>query len=122
MGLASTYLRMKAEVEVYKTACDQDPLDSFDPAVYAEDPEFCAFLQRVEEDRKRGDVSWEWCDVKVEVTFNGVFEGEAFLGACSYVNFQDFKEGGYYEDLLDEAFDDLERRLTSHLIVFAVNM
>ena len=121
MGLASTYLRMKSEVEVYKIECDQDPLDSFDPEVYAEDPEFCAFVQRVEEYRKRGEVSWEWCDVRVEVTFNGVFEGEAFLGSCSFANFQDFKEGGYYEDLLDEAFGDLERTLTFRVFTFLLN-
>lgn len=53
---------------------------------------------------------WAWCCVKVTAKFAGL-EGADYLGACSYNNIADFKAGGYYEDMIDRALDELIKEL-----------
>lgn len=53
---------------------------------------------------------WAWCRVKVTATWRGV-EGEDHLGGCSYKSEKDFKEGGDFEDMKNEAYS----RLVSNL-------
>lgn len=53
-----------------------------------------------------GDV-WTWCSVHV-VARLGNFEGDAWLGACSYKDEEDFKQGGYYIDMKRDALEDLQ--------------
>jgi hypothetical protein len=56
-----------------------------------------------------GDV-WAWASVKVEcaVELNGEkFTGCSYLGACSYEDEEDFKTGGYYEQMKEDAKKDL---------------
>ena len=59
----------------------------------------------------RGDV-WAWGAVSVIARWRG-FAGYAHLGACSYADEEDFKRGGYYEDMRKEAQEDLEREVAS---------
>ena len=57
---------------------------------------------------------WAWCCVRVVATvdFDGeAFQGNTFLGGCSYLSEDDFKEGCYYADLCEEAREDLLRTL-----------
>lgn len=62
----------------------------------------------------RGD-TWAWASVLVKAEWNG-FTGTAGLGCCSYRDEADFKaEGGYYEGLKTEAFDDLYGTVASAL-------
>jgi hypothetical protein len=51
---------------------------------------------------------WAWCTVKVSAKWRN-FCGRDYLGGCSYSSKQDFCEGGYFEDMKAEAFDDLIR-------------
>jgi len=44
-----------------------------------------------------------WCYVIVTARW-GCLEGSAYLGCCLYKSEEDFKGGGYYEDLKKEAF------------------
>lgn len=53
---------------------------------------------------------WRWCIVRVTAQWNG-FEGDDFLGCCSYHSEEDFKTGGYWEDMKQCAFDDLIRTI-----------
>jgi hypothetical protein len=66
--------------------------------------------QWVKDQLNRGN-EWAWCYVRVVATWaapNGeTFTGAAGLGACSYESEKDFREGGYYPDLCDEALADL---------------
>lgn len=56
---------------------------------------------------------WAWCTVVVKARW-GQFTGLAVLGCCSYEDEHDFKvEGGYYLDLVDEALDDLNEKLSA---------
>lgn len=75
-----------------------------------------------EEDRKaeqavadaldRGNV-WAWASVRVVASFDG-FEGDDFLGACSYDSEADFRTpGGYFDDMRAQAVDALAERLKS---------
>lgn len=55
---------------------------------------------------ERGD-EWAWCVVRVIASADG-FEGDAYLGGCSYRDEADFKApGGYFEDMKNEAKADL---------------
>lgn len=57
-----------------------------------------------------GDV-WAWAIVTVRAiltTEEGeTYEGSDTLGACTYRDAEDFKAGGYYEDMQDAALADL---------------
>lgn len=55
-----------------------------------------------------GDV-WAWCSVRVTCA-DGETEGEAWLGGCSYKDEEDFKAGGYFDDMKAEALEDMERK------------
>ena len=54
--------------------------------------------------------TWAWCSVCVVAEAGGV-EGRAYLGACSYKDEEDFRAGGYYEQMQKEAKDDLMEQL-----------
>lgn len=59
---------------------------------------------------------WAWCMVIVECTHPAcpAIKGNAILGSCSYSSSKDFVENsGYYDDMRQEALDDLERQLKS---------
>lgn len=46
---------------------------------------------------------WAWCTVKVTVKW-GKNIGNDYLGCCSYKSFEDFKNGVYYEEMVENAF------------------
>lgn len=54
---------------------------------------------------------WAWAYVTVMAKWNNV-RGVASLGGCSYKSEEDFKQpGGYYDDMKQEALDDLNKGL-----------
>lgn len=53
---------------------------------------------------------YAWFVAKVTCKL-GDFEGVDYLGGCSYKSEADFKNDGYYEDMKEEAFQDLLRKL-----------
>ena len=67
------------------------------------DPDFVA---AVNEMYMSAEGDWGWCRVAVEASFGGMC-GVAHLGQCSYLNLDDFKAGGYYEQLVEEAVGEL---------------
>ena len=69
-----------------------------------QDAEQIASIQQQLEDGQE----WAWCDVEVRATI-GELTARTYLGACSYGSEQDFMVDGYYADLCDEAFAELER-------------
>lgn len=59
---------------------------------------------------ERGN-DWAWCHVEVTASYDGL-TGHAGLGACSYESEKAFRvPGGYYDDLVIEALDDLWAQL-----------
>ena len=85
-------------------------------------------LQRVEQ----GD-EWAWCHVKVTIYASCVRMVECGmaitvdtwandnLGCCSYMDEDEFKAGGYYEDMVKTCIDAINGRLAgiSNLLEFA---
>jgi len=53
---------------------------------------------------------WAWCIVCVKVSACDTIEKE-YLGACSYEDEQDFKHGGYYDDMVNECLIRLNESL-----------
>ena len=53
---------------------------------------------------------WRWCSVQVTISYNGI-EFSDYLGGCSYESEEDFKEGGYYDDMVDQVKLDLTNNL-----------
>lgn len=88
-------------------------LDSGDPAVDKEvEDEILARLER-------HDV-WAWCTVKIIVSFCLVddiptLQNTQYLGCCSYKDEDEFQAGGYYEDMINEGIDELNKKLASIL-------
>lgn len=60
---------------------------------------------------------WAWCVVKVTARVPGVdvVEGVDYLGACSYASAEDFKQGGYLEQMQDSAYAELCRNAEAML-------
>lgn len=59
---------------------------------------------------------WGWCMVTVRARY-GPFTGESHLGACSYANEQDFREGGYFEQMRDEAVANLKASIAEAMSI-----
>lgn len=56
--------------------------------------------------------SWAWCTVKVTAHWENM-HGSDFLGCCSYLSEKDFIEGGYYQDMKNEALGYLNDQIKS---------
>jgi hypothetical protein len=55
-----------------------------------------------------GDV-WAWAQVEVQATLPDRRTVSPHLGGCCYEDANNFKEGGYYEDMIAEALINAER-------------
>lgn len=72
-------------------------------------------VQTILDDYNAGN-PWAWCCIKViaRVEFEGQeFKGETYLGCCSYEDEKDFKAGGYYEQMCQEALESLMGHLAA---------
>ena len=59
---------------------------------------------------------WGWCTVRVTATLPDIdVQGNAYLGACSYTSKKDFMSGGYFEQMVEEAKDELRKELKRHV-------
>jgi hypothetical protein len=96
------------EVEFSLTIEDEDiPMD-FDSG----EPEKDEALKKELRDRlDRGDL-WAWCCVKVTAKWK-TWEGVDYLGGCSYDGEEDFKKDGHWEDMKDQALEDLNKKIAS---------
>lgn len=57
--------------------------------------------------KRRSSNVWAWAAVTVRGSFLGL-STEEYLGGCSYRNEQDFRDGGYFEDMQRTITDRLE--------------
>jgi hypothetical protein len=52
--------------------------------------------------------NWAWCFVEVRATHTPTgLTASAYLGGCSYKDEADFRAGGYFDDMKDEATAEL---------------
>ena len=67
---------------------------------------------------------WAWCCAHVRVYLRGAVErpgyvsqtlkglhGDDYLGGCDYASAEDFRAGGYYDDMVAEALADLQAKV-----------
>lgn len=83
--------------------------------------DYSEYIEKVLNDN--GANPWLWCSVKVTAGWFEL-EGYSYLGACAYQSEEDFKNGGYFEQMKDEAFEQLKEkveRLTSHYNLLTAN-
>ena len=72
-------------------------------------------IKWVEEQIEDGN-EWGWCSVKVTARLEGYgIEEYDYLGSCSYKNEADFKAGGYYEQMEEAAFLNLNEKVSRML-------
>lgn len=55
---------------------------------------------------------WAWCTAHVRVTYRGILVADTYLGCCSYKGEEDFKSGGYYDDMVSECLDEVNAKLS----------
>lgn len=78
-----------------------------------------ADLEIIDAIKKASEYSeWAWCCVKVTASWGG-FEGTAYLGGVSILEDEDpekyFREHlGYFEDMKEEAIEDLKQTIRHH--------
>ena len=64
----------------------------------------------------KGDV-WAWCSVRVHASLGGFTGSSSWLGCCNYHSEADFRQpGGYYDDLKQEAIEDLKEKIEAEKI------
>jgi hypothetical protein len=59
----------------------------------------------------RGNV-WAWCTVHVIASWKN-FQGDDYLGGCSYKSEAEFKRDAYYADMKKVALDDLNEKVAA---------
>jgi len=71
-------------------------------------------IERIES----GD-NWAWCCVHVTAQIPGVaLTGDAYLGGCTYDNEPQFRECPYFEDMMNEALEDLLIQLKAASVAY----
>ncbi len=96
------------EITVKAEDALESPLESYavKGIVSADSPECFQFCYNVQEMIDEHGL-WGWCSVHVAARFGPLY-GHAYLGGCSYKDEDDFKAGGYFEQLRDEAIAELQ--------------
>lgn len=67
--------------------------------------------QWIRDQLDRGN-DWAWCTAHVRVTYKDILVADEYLGGCSYESANDFKKGGYYDDMVDTCIDQINEQLT----------
>jgi hypothetical protein len=90
------------------------PENEISPSDDLEDEESIKWI----EDQIESGNDWAWCRVKVTARLKEYdIEEYTYLGACSYKNEAAFKKGGYYEGMEDEAFLNLNEKVSRILTI-----
>lgn len=79
------------------------------PVIKTDEEELKRFVSDVEDMVGKYDL-WGWCQVEVKAKL-GSLSGSAYLGSCSYEDEADFKRGGYYEQMVEEAIEELQAQV-----------
>lgn len=101
-------LKEKAEIQVIRL--DED--SSIKGNASAINPETDAKNEAHIIEQLNSGNEWAWCMVKVYAEIDG-FKGPAnyYLGHCSYKSRKDFMEDAYYDDMRNQALEDLKNEI-----------
>ena len=105
-------VKLLPEMLEVELTCVHEPEHPRDYFAYETDDENNDAVSWVIEELEQGN-EWAWCTARVKVYLPQLPEltESAYLGACSYNSEEDFKDGGYYQDMIHEAMQALENRL-----------
>jgi len=117
MPMTLEHLHTLATVTVNVADEDEPPKGYF----VTDDPEAdAAYVSEILQRLDRGD-TWAWCTVTVTAAHDGLSASHS-LGACSYRDEQDFRDGGYYEDMVGDVINELHKRLVhANALVLRIN-
>lgn len=101
--------KLKEEAEIQVIRLDEDsPIKGNASAI---DPETDAKIEADIIEQLNSGNEWAWCMVKVYAEIDG-FKGPAnYLGQCSYKSRKDFMEDSYYDDMRNQALEDLKNEI-----------
>ena len=103
-------LKKACEIEIRLHPEDTHPRDHFGYDTKEENDAAVAHVLALAE-----RTEWGWCTVEVRAEFAGMV-GNDYLGGCSYESERDFcQPGGYYDDMVDQAVEDLAVKLEKTL-------
>lgn len=100
----SLIAKIKAEAK-FSLACEHEDID-YRGNCSAIDAETDAAAEQWIRDQLDAGNEWAWCYAKVTVEWNGLQASDG-LGGCSYESEQQFREGGYYEDMVATCLDSI---------------
>lgn len=94
-------------------ACLPEDIPVRGNCIVSGDDEYDCEVENTIIDRLNDGDQWAWCIVKVTVRLVDDFaiSESVYLGGCSYDDEDDFLLGGYYEDMVSEAKENLKNRL-----------
>ena len=94
---------------IFSVECLPEDISPEDNASAIDDETDAEILAWINAELESGN-EWAWCQVRVVARY-GAFEGTDYLGGCSYRSEEDFKAGGYYEDMKAQALIALEENI-----------
>lgn len=87
------------------------------PSDHFDDQEMAAEISKEAETK-----IWAWFEAEVESRLPGTeLRASACIGCCSYENLEDFKTGGYYENLILESRKNLKEETEAVIRSFSEN-
>ena len=98
--------KLKKLVE-YKIVVHEEEIPVEGNASAIDDETDAEIAKNIYEQLENGNI-WPWCTVQVIASYNG-FSGNDYLGCCSYEDEEDFKKGGYWDDMKSQAFNALAK-------------
>jgi hypothetical protein len=102
------------EVE-FKIECLEEEIEIHGNAQASGDHEYDVWVEdNIIRELENGN-QWAWCCVHVIAQWHD-FEGDDYLGACSYESEESFKQpGGYWDDMKAVALADLQTQIENAL-------
>ena len=101
------------EVQVQLTVLPEEDVPVTGNACYSGDENFDQMVEHEILARLEQDDIWAWAMVGVSVAWEGQHSTE-YLGCCCYESEEDFRNNsGYFEDMVEEALANLNKRLHS---------
>lgn len=85
--------------------CEEDPTPPEGNASALDAETDAQVLEWIGKELESGN-QWAWCIVTVRGEYKGIY-AEDSLCCCSYRSEDDFKSGGYYDDMARNVVDDL---------------
>lgn len=94
----------------YKIEIEPEQISVRGYAMASKDEKYDAEIENEILKRLECGDTWAWCTVCVVASI-GEHEGRAYLGGCSYKDEEDFKTGGYWDSMKEDALFELKAEL-----------